>query len=313
MALMESGFVSQKTLKASISCTGTGLHCGDRITMVLHPSEPDSGIVFRRTDLPGSLPVPAHWRNVVATQMCTTIGNGTGVRISTVEHLMAAFAGCGLDNAVIEIDGPEVPIMDGSAAPFVFLIECAGIEEQNVPRQAIQIRKPVEVRDGDRVARLVPYAGFSVCFEIDFTSPVISRQERFLDLENGTFKSELSRARTFGFEEEVARLREGGFAKGGSLENAIVIGEDRILNKEGLRYTDEFVRHKIIDCIGDLYLAGAPIIGQFNGICSGHGMNHRLLKAVFSDATAWRRRDLADYAPVPPVSPWPHKEQAAIA
>lgn len=290
--VMRTGSASarQRTLKTSISCKGVGLHSGSTVTMVLRPGAPSSGIVFRRTDIAGAgALIPAHWANVNDTRMNTCIANEAGVSVRTIEHLMAAFAGMQIDNALVDINGPEVPVMDGSASPFVFLIECAGVVEQSAPRRAIRILKRVSIVDGDKLAALTPSPrGFSVRFEIDFADPAICRQECAMSLGNGAFKSEISRARTFGFETEVAALRAAGLARGGSLENAVVIGADhRILNEDGLRYEDEFVRHKVLDAVGDLYLAGAPIMGQFHGVRSGHALNNRLLRALFADETAW--------------------------
>jgi UDP-3-O-[3-hydroxymyristoyl] N-acetylglucosamine deacetylase len=280
--------MKQRTLKSSIGCTGIGLHSGNKVSMNLHPADAGTGIIFRRVDrVSGHRDVEASWRNVVDSRMATTVGNDDDVRVATVEHLMAAFAGCAIDNAVVEIDGPEVPIMDGSAAPFVFLIECAGIVEQKARRRAIRILKPVRVGDRRKSITLSPAEDFSVSFAIQFDSAVISAQEFSLQLINGNFKTDIARARTFGFEHEVVRLRKAGLARGGSLDNAVVISGDTVLNGDGLRYRDEFVRHKILDCIGDLYLAGAPIIGHVDGLRSGHTLNHALLEALFEDAKAW--------------------------
>ena len=243
---------------------------------------------MRRTDMAnGGALIPVTWRNVVDTRLATTVGNDHGVTVSTVEHLMAALAGCEIDNAIIDVDGPELPIMDGSAAPFVFLIECAGTVEQSAARQVIEIRKPVSVGDGTRSLSLMPGSGFSVHFEIDFDTEAFARQELAVQMGDGAFKTDIARARTFGFEHEVDRLRDAGFALGGSLDNAIVISGGDILNEDGLRYRDEFVRHKILDCIGDLYLAGAPIVGHVHGTRSGHSLNHRLLQTLFEDPEAW--------------------------
>ena len=265
--------------------------------MNLHPADAGTGVIFRRVDrVSGHRDVEASWRNVVDSRMATTVGNDDDVRVATVEHLMAAFVGCAVDNAVVELDGPEVPIMDGSAAPFVFLIECAGIVEQKARRRAIRILKPVRVGDRRKSITLSPAEDFSVSFAIEFESAVISAQEFSLHLINGNFKTDIARARTFGFEHEVLRLRKAGLARGGSLDNAVVISGDTVLNGDGLRYRDEFVRHKILDCIGDLYLAGAPIIGHVDGLRSGHTLNHALLEALFEDGSAWtysnRHRDV---------------------
>jgi UDP-3-O-[3-hydroxymyristoyl] N-acetylglucosamine deacetylase len=255
--------------------------------MTLHPAATDTGVVFRRNDLPGAPEIPATWRHAVETPLCTTL-ECDGIRISTVEHLLSALAGVGIDNVVVELDGPEVPIMDGSAAPFVCLIECAGVDEQAAARKAIRIRRTIEIADGERTVRLLPAAhGLGVDFEIDFDSPVVARQDWSVRLSRAVYKRDIARARTFGFLHDVDRLRESGLAQGGSLDNAVVIASDGILNEGGLRYDDEFVRHKVLDAIGDLYLAGAPIIGRFQGAQSGHALNLRLIAAIFADAEAW--------------------------
>lgn len=284
-----ANYARQQTLKSSIGCCGTGLHSGANVSMTLLPAPPSTGIVFRRTDAEGNgVEIAAHVDNVVDDRMCTTLGNGKGTSIATVEHLMAALSGCGIDNLYVEVDGGELPIMDGSAAPFVFLIECAGVVEQDAPRRAIEILKPVRVEDGDRQAEFSPGDGFTIGFEIEFESGAIGQQEMDVELVNGTFKGELSRARTFGFIEEVDQLRAMGLALGGSLDNAVVVSGDEVLNEEGLRYKDEFVRHKILDCVGDLYLAGAPIIGHFKGSRSGHALNHSILRSLLADQGSWR-------------------------
>jgi len=294
-ALTAPCFLRQRTLKSPIGCSGIGLHSGHTVSMTIHPAADDTGIIFRRTDLArGEGDIAAHWRNVVDTRMATTIGNAFGARVGTIEHLMAAFAGCGIDNALVELDAAEVPVMDGSAAPFVFLIECAGIADRAAPRCAIKVVKPVRVGDGARSIAVRPAPGFSVSFEIDFDSGAIARQALGLRLMNGAFKTDIARARTFGFEHEVSALREAGLALGGSLDNAVVIRGDTVLNVEGLRYDDEFVRHKILDCIGDLYLAGGPIIGRVEGARSGHALNHKLLKALMADDDAWSYTDRAE-------------------
>ncbi len=263
--------------------------------MRLCPAEPDTGIVFRRTDVAnGGSEIAARWENVVDTRLNTSVGNEYGTRVGTIEHLMAALSGCGIDNAVVEIDGPEVPAMDGSAAPFVFLVECAGIATQEARRRVIEILEPVSVSDDERSASLVPGSNFMVSFEIEFDSPLVSRQALKVDFSNGAFRSEICRARTFGFEHEVAELRSLGLAQGGSLENAIVISGNAILNKDGLRYQDEFVRHKILDCVGDLYLTGAPILGHFHGLRSGHSLNNALIRRLFANDSAWRLATLDD-------------------
>lgn len=287
---MQNGFslMRQKTLKTRINCTGVGLHSGRRVRLTIGPAAIDAGILFKRTDEAGNgAVIPARWDRVVDTRLCTTIGDGNGVAVGTVEHLMAAFSGLGVDNAMVEIDGPEVPIMDGSADAFVFLIECAGFAEQSAPRKRLKILKRVAVGDGESCAVLMPAPFAALDFSLDFPSPAIGRQDKSVRLVNGTFKRELSRARTFGFAEEVEQLRKAGLARGGSLDNAIVIGADRVLNREGLRYGDEFVRHKLLDAVGDLYLAGGLLEGRFQGVRSGHALNHQLLRALFADADAW--------------------------
>jgi len=273
----------QQTLNKHISCTGIGLHSGAKVDMTLKPADPDTGIVFHRIDGPEFHSIKAEWANVSDTHMCTTVSNDAGVKVATIEHLMAALMGCGIDNAVVEINGPEIPAMDGSAAPFVFLIECVGIVEQDVPRRAIRVVREVEVRDGDRYARLEPGEGFSVDLEIDFDNALVARQRLSFVAGNGAFKDQLSRSRTFGFEQEVEKLHALGLARGGSLNNAVVISGDKVLNRGGLRYKDEFVRHKALDLIGDLYLAGMPIEGHFSGFCSGHSLNNRLLRRLMED------------------------------
>jgi len=297
-----SKVVLQKTLKSPIGCTGIGLHSGKKVTMSLNPADPDTGIVFHRTDLDGDdRIIPARWDCVVDTRMATTIGNQSGACVSTIEHLMAALAGCGIDNAIIEIDGAEVPVMDGSAAPFIFLVECEGMSEQDAPRKAIKIERPVKVGDSDKFVSATPDDSFSVGFEIDFEDAAIARQKLSMRLVNGTFKTEIARARTFGFVHEVDALRKAGLALGGSLDNAVVISGDKILNGDGLRYDDEFVRHKILDCVGDLYLAGAPIIGQIDALRSGHALNNQFLISLFSDDKAWSYVEMSG-ASVPGVS-----------
>jgi UDP-3-O-[3-hydroxymyristoyl] N-acetylglucosamine deacetylase len=286
--LAVAGALQQKTLKTAVQCSGVGLHGGAPVSMTLHPAPVGHGIVFRRTDVAAAdATIPALWSAVVETRHCTVIGNRQGVTVSTVEHLMAALAGSGIDNALVTLDGSEVPIMDGSAAPFLFLIECAGVVEQDAPRRAIKVLKPVMIADGGRIAAVSPASGFSVSFEIDFDSAAVARQECFFQIGEGTFKAEISRARTFGFLHEVDEMRAAGLALGGSLENAVVVSGSKVLNEDGLRYDNEFVRHKVLDCIGDLYLAGGPLIGHVRGVRSGHRFNHLLLTALLSDRQAW--------------------------
>ncbi len=288
------GVVRQKTLKNSIHCSGIGLHSGQKVAMTLHPAETGSGIRFKRRDL-GGRKVQGTWENAIETPLCTTLVDRDGTKMAvTVEHLMSAFAGCEIDNALVELDAAEIPAMDGSAAPFVFLIECAGTAQQDAPRRALRILKHVEVEDPNRSASLTPGAGLSINFEIDFDSPVVSCQEWFTHVDNVIYKREIARARTFGFMRDVAQLRAMGLALGGSLDNAIVVDGDRILNEEGLRFENEFVRHKVLDSIGDLYLVGGPILGHFHGERAGHCLTTRLLKELFADESAWCWTDLTD-------------------
>ncbi len=287
LSLKDHGYQSQQTLKSSISCTGTGVHTGMPVTMKLCPAEPGTGIVFRRIDLDPVAEVKARWDNVIDTRLCTVLGYPGQPLVGTVEHLMAALAGCQIDNAVIEIDGPEVPIMDGSSEPFVFLIECAGIAEQAAIRTAIKILKPITLEDGEKRVTLRPAAGFSLGFEIKFDTAIVGKQRHITHLAADNFKTELSRARTFGFLHEVNALRQVGLARGGSLENAVVIDGDAVMNQDGLRFKNEFVRHKILDAVGDLYLAGKPLLGHFEGVRSGHALNNQLLRALFAQADAW--------------------------
>jgi len=282
----------QTTLGNKVSCAGVGLHSGEQVNMVIYPAPAETGIVFRRLDVsPEHATVPARYDLVCDAMLGTTLRNRHGVTVATVEHLMAALWGAGVDNAVVELDGPEVPIMDGSAEPFVFMLECARLVETATPRRIIQVLKTVEVRDGKSVARVSPNhegdEGCALDIEIQFNNTVINRQVARYDFRQVTFKQALSRARTFGFEHEVAALRDIGLALGGSLENAIVVGKDGVLNEEGLRYSDEFVRHKALDCIGDLYLAGGRIDGHFSFVRPGHAINNKLLCALLADETAY--------------------------
>lgn len=279
--------VRQKTLAAAVAFDGIGIHCGTKVSVILYPAPPGSGIVFRRSDEGGSALIPARWDRVDSTRFCTTLVGDCGSRVGTVEHLLAALAGCEIDNLVVEVDGPEIPIMDGSAAPFVALIDDAGREEQDAPRRVIRVLKPVSVSDGRGTASLEPGLGFTLRVDIDFENPIVSRQSLSLALVNGTFNKELAPARTFGFLDQIEQMQAAGLARGGSLENAIVVSGDGILNHGGLRFEDEFARHKALDAVGDLYLAGAPIMGAFHGIRSGHEINNKLLRALFADSEAW--------------------------
>lgn len=283
----------QRTLKRSISCVGVGLHCGRRVQMTLNPAPIGRGLVFRRVDIaPVPVDIPARFDRVVDTRLCTGVASADrpDVQVGTVEHLTAALFGCGIDNALIELDGPEVPILDGSSAPFVFLLECAGAVEQDAPRAEIEVLRPVRVTAGDAYAELRPHSGpgLAMALSIAFDAPAIGRQALSLRLTPDVFRHELARARTFTLIAEVAQLQAAGRAKGGSLDNAIVVDQARVLNPGGLRMPDEFVRHKLLDAVGDLALAGATVHGRFVAHRSGHTLNNRLLCALFADAGAWR-------------------------
>ena len=298
--------VGQRTLKNSIRATGVGLHTGTKIFMTLRPAEPDTGIVFRRVDLPGNPEVRAIAQNVGETRLGTTLVNGD-TKVSTVEHLLSAFAGLGIDNVIVEVSAPEVPIMDGSAGPFVFLLQSAGIAEQSVPKRFVRVKKPIEVRDGDKWARFDPYDGFKVNFEIEFNHPVFQKhsQKSSMDFSTTTYLKEVSRARTFGFMRDLETMRAHNLALGGNLDNAIVLDESKVLNEDGLRSEDEFVKHKILDAIGDLYLLGHSLIGEFSGYKSGHGLNNRLLRSLLADPAAWEEVifEKPEQAPISYVEP----------
>jgi UDP-3-O-[3-hydroxymyristoyl] N-acetylglucosamine deacetylase len=280
--------VGQRTLKNIIRASGVGLHTGKRILMTVRPAGPDTGIVFRRTDLASPVDISARAENVGETTLGTSLVKGD-VKVSTVEHLLSAFAGLGIDNAVVELSGPEVPIMDGSAGPFVFLLQSAGIEQQRAPKRFIRIRKTVRLEDGDKWAQFDPFDGFKVNFEIEFNHPIFKRraQRASMDFSTTSFLKEISRARTFGFMRDLETMRARNLALGGNLDNAIVLDDSKVLNEGGLRYEDEFVKHKILDAIGDLYLLGYSLIGEFSGFKSGHGLNNRLLRALLADTDAW--------------------------
>ncbi|MEO5346012.1 MAG: UDP-3-O-acyl-N-acetylglucosamine deacetylase [Magnetococcus sp. YQC-9] len=290
--------LSQRTLKNTIRCTGIGLHGGKKVYLSLRPAPENTGIVFQRIDKNNAL-IPARVENVVDTQLCSTIANADGVRVSTVEHLLAAFAGLGVDNAYVDLDSAEVPIMDGSAAPFVFLIQCAGIVEQRLPKKWLRIKKSISVSHENKRASFHPCDHFRLSFHIDFDHPLLEEQGVEIDITETTFIKDISRARTFGFLKDLETLRANGLARGGSLENAIVIGDFRILNEGGLRYEKEFVRHKIIDAIGDLYLLGRPILGHFKGIRSGHAMNNLLLRKLLARSDAWELVESSEHASFP--------------
>ena len=280
--------VYQRTLKNAVSCDGVGLHSGKPVRLSLKPAFPGTGVIFKRTDVNEDQSIiPARWDCVVDTRMCTVIANEHGVRVGTVEHLMAALAGCGLDNVVVEVSGPEVPVMDGSSGPFVFLIECAGVVDQDQPRRVIRVLKTISVEEGGAQASLSPDHGFSLDVQVHFEGTAVSQQALHVGMKNGSFCKELARARTFGFLNEVEALQAAGLGKGGSLDNAIIVDGLRIMNKDGLRFDDEFVRHKMLDAVGDLFLAGGAIMGKFSGNRSGHALNNALLHALFADDDAW--------------------------
>ena len=295
--------IGQRTLKNVIRATGVGLHTGEKVYLTLRPAAPDTGIIFRRVDLPEPVDIPACAENVGDTTLSTTLEKD-GVRISTVEHLLSAFAGLGIDNAYVDVSAPEVPIMDGSAGPFVFLIQSAGVEVQNKLKRFIRIKEPVEVTDGDKYARFEPFEGFKVGFGIDFDHPVFSEETQFasIDFSSTSFVKEVSRARTFGFLREIETLRANNLALGGSMDNAIVVDNYRVLNEDGLRYEDEFVKHKILDAIGDLYLLGHSLIGAFSGYKSGHALNNKLLKALIANPQAWEEVTFEEEEGLAPIS-----------
>ena len=274
---------NQQTIRKSFSLNGIGLHSGKKVKITVEPAKVNNGIKFIRTDLTKDNIVPALWSNVSSTNLCTTISNEKGVSVSTIEHLMSSLSGMHIDNANILINNLEVPIMDGSSLPFVEELEKSGIVNQKTPRRIISVKKEIFVSNNDSYAKITPNKQFSIDFEIDFESQLVSKQACQLQLINGNYKTDVSSARTFGFEKDVDYLQANGLALGGSLDNAVVVGEKNILNKEGLRFNDEFVRHKILDSIGDLYLAGKPIQGYFYGSKSGHFLNNQLLKELFSD------------------------------
>ncbi|RZO85087.1 MAG: UDP-3-O-acyl-N-acetylglucosamine deacetylase [Oceanococcus sp.] len=280
--------LKQRTLQSDIRATGVGLHSGDKVSLHLKPAPVDTGIVFRRMDLNPVVDVPADATLVKDTTLCTALDHG-GVRVATIEHLMSALAGLGIDNVYIELSSPEVPIMDGSAGPFVFLIQSAGIAEQAAAKKLIRIKNPVTVSDGDKWARFEPYDGFKVDFAIEFDHPVFTDgvQHASIDFGSTSYVREVSRARTFGFMRDIEYLRSHNLALGGSLDNAIVLDDYRVLNEDGLRYDDEFVRHKILDAIGDLYLMGYGIVGAYTGYKSGHGLNNQLAQALLADQQAF--------------------------
>jgi UDP-3-O-[3-hydroxymyristoyl] N-acetylglucosamine deacetylase len=280
--------IRQRTLKSIVKATGVGVHTGHKVHMALRPAAPDTGIVFCRSDLPGAPCIPARATNVSDTRMATVI-EVDGARVSTVEHLMSAFAGLGVDNAYVDVSAEEVPIMDGSAGTFIFLIQSAGIEEQPAAKKYLRILKSVSVEVDDKYARLDPFNGFKLAFSIEFDHPVFDATRSSVEIDFGevSFVKEIARARTFGFTQDVEALRSAGLGRGGSLDNIIVIDDFRVLNSEGLRFDDEFVKHKALDAVGDLYMLGRPVIGAFHGHKSGHALNNQLLRALLADASAW--------------------------
>jgi len=281
--------VRQRTLRQSIRASGIGLHSGRKVYMSLLPAGPDTGIVFRRTDVSPITEVPAKAELLREAVMCSTLVTDTGVKIATIEHLMSALAGLGVDNCIVELSSPEVPIMDGSAGPFVFLIQSAGLFEQDAPKRFLRIKQPVQVQDGDKFARFEPHDGYRLSFGIEFKHPVFrtSSQSAVIDFSTASYVKEVSRARTFGFMRELDQLRSNNLGLGASLDNVVALDEYRVVNHDGLRYDDEFVRHKILDAVGDLYLLGHPVIGAYTAYKSGHALNNKLVRAVLEDQQAW--------------------------
>jgi UDP-3-O-[3-hydroxymyristoyl] N-acetylglucosamine deacetylase len=280
--------LKQRTIKSLVKTVGIGLHSGRKVTLTLRPAQAGTGIVFTRVDLPEAVEIPVAAGAIGDTRLASVLQKD-GARVSTVEHLMSACAGLGIDNLYVDVDAEEIPIMDGSAASFVFLLQSAGIEEQNAAKRFIKVKKAVEVREGDKLARLEPFFGFKLSFTIDFRHPAVDKtgQNFAIDFADTSYVREIARARTFGFAHEVEALREMGLARGGSLDNAIVLDEHRMLNNEELRYGDEFVRHKILDAIGDLYVVGHPLIASYVAHKSGHGLNNQLLRALLADQEAY--------------------------
>ncbi|MFG6137540.1 MULTISPECIES: UDP-3-O-acyl-N-acetylglucosamine deacetylase [Halomonas] len=295
--------IRQRTLKNVIRATGVGLHSGKKVYLTLRPAPVDTGIVFVRTDLDPEVQIPASADSVTDTTLCTALSKD-GVKVATVEHLMSALAGLGIDNAYVDVSAPEVPIMDGSAGPFVFLIQSAGIAEQNAAKKFIRIKREVVVRDGEKEAIFLPHQGFKVSFAIDFDHPVFEAQKQSAEVDFSTtsFVKEVSRARTFGFMRDLEYLRSNNLALGGSLDNAIVVDDYRIVNEGGLRYDDEFVKHKVLDAIGDLYQLGYSLIGEFRGVKSGHALNNQLCRALMENQDAWEIVTFEEEAAKAPIS-----------
>ena len=292
--------IKQRTLKNAIRTTGVGLHTGKKIYLTLLPGEIDSGIIFRRVDLDPVVEIKATAKNVGETTLSTCLISGD-VRVSTVEHILSAMAGMGIDNAVVELDAPEIPIMDGSASPFVFLLQSAGVQEQEAPKKFVRVLKEVTLKDGDKVASFLPFDGFKVNFSIAFDLPVFQGRnlETTIDFSSSAFVKDISRARTFGFMHEIEYLRSKGLAQGGSMDNAIVVDEYRILNEDGLRYEDEFVKHKVLDAIGDLYLLGNSLLCEYRAHKSGHSLNNRALRMLIDQEDAWEYVTFEDELNVP--------------
>ena len=292
--------LQQRTLKNVIRATGVGLHSGEKVYLTLRPAAVDTGIVFRRVDLDPVVEIPASAELVTETMLCTGLSQGAG-KVLTIEHLMSAFAGLGIDNAYVDLSAAEVPIMDGSAGPFVFLLQSAGLVEQAAAKRFIRIKRQVEVRDGDKLARFSPYDGFRLDFSVEFDHPAIpsSLSRAVVEFSTDAYVREVSRARTFGFMRDLEFMRERNLGLGGSMDNAIVLDEFRVLNDDGLRYADEFVRHKILDAVGDLYLAGRPIIGAFEGFKSGHALNNKLVRALLAEQSAWEEVSFPEAAAAP--------------
>ncbi len=292
--------IKQRTLKNTIRATGVGLHTGQKIYLTLHPADIDTGIIFRRVDLNPPVEIKATAHNVGETTLSTCLIAGD-VRVSTVEHILSAMAGLGIDNALVELDAPEIPIMDGSAGPFVFLLQSAGIQEQPAYKKFVRVLKEVTLKDGDKVATFLPFDGFKVNFSIAFDLPVFQGRnlETTVDFSSGSFVKDISRARTFGFMHEIEYLRSKGLAQGGSMDNAIVVDEYRILNEDGLRYEDEFVKHKVLDAIGDLYLLGNSLLCEYRAHKSGHSLNNRALRMLMEQKDAWEYVTFDEASDVP--------------
>ena len=298
--------LKQRTLKTTIRATGVGLHTGEKVYLTLRPAAINTGVVFRRVDLDEPCDIPADGRRVQETMLGTNLFNGEH-KVATVEHLLAAVSALGIDNLYVDISAPEVPIMDGSSAPFVFLLQSAGIEEQDAAKKMLRIKRSVRVEDGDKWAELKPYNGFKINFGISFNHPVINQQRQHisLDLSSSAFVRDVSRARTFGFMRDIEVLRERGLTLGGSMDNAIVLDDYRILNEDGLRYEDEFVKHKVLDAVGDLYLLGHNLIGEYSAYKSGHDLNNKLVRAVLADASCYEIKTFGEAASAPVSYPAP--------